>query len=44
LLLDIHAARFLGPAARVFNDLMAALILILAISGLWLYSAKRKSN
>lgn len=43
-ILDIHAARFLGPVATVFNDLMAALILILAISGLWLYRAKGRKN
>jgi uncharacterized iron-regulated membrane protein len=44
LLLDLHAARFLGPLAVVFSDLMAALILVLALSGLWLYRAKRKAN
>jgi len=43
-LLDLHAARFLGPAAKFFNDLMAAFILILAVSGLWMYLAKRKKN
>jgi hypothetical protein len=41
LLLDVHAARFLGPVARWFNDLMAVLILVLAGSGAWLYRAKR---
>ena len=41
LLLDLHAARFLGPAARWFNDLMGGLILVLAASGAWLYRAKR---
>lgn len=40
-LLDLHAARFLGPLAKAFNDLMAALILVLAVSGIWLYRAKR---
>ena len=43
-LLDIHAARFLGPVASVFNDLMAAFILILAISGLWLYRVKGRNS
>jgi hypothetical protein len=43
-LLDMHAARFLGPLAKVFNDLMAGLILILAVSGSWLYRLKRKAN
>ena len=43
-ILDIHAARFLGPVATVFNDLMAALILILAISGLWLYWVKGRKS
>jgi len=44
LLLDLHAARFLGPAARWFNDLMAGLILVLAASGGWLYRAKRRRD
>jgi len=44
LLLDLHAARFLGPAARWFNDLMAGLILVLAASGAWLYRAKRRRD
>jgi len=43
-LLDIHAARFLGPLAKAFNDLVAALILVLAVSGVWLYRLKLKSN
>ena len=43
-LLDIHAARFLGPVASVFNDLMAAFILILAISGLWLYRVRGRNS
>jgi hypothetical protein len=43
-LLDLHAARFLGPLAKAFNDLMAGLILILAVSGAWLYRLKRKAN
>lgn len=43
-LLDIHAARFLGPAAKYFNDLMAFFILVLALSGLWLFRAKSRNN
>jgi uncharacterized iron-regulated membrane protein len=43
-MLDLHAARFLGPLASLFNDLMAAFILILAISGIWLYFVKGKKN
>lgn len=43
-LLDLHAARFLGPLAKPLNDLMAGLILLLAFSGLWLYRLKRKSS
>lgn len=43
-LLDLHAARFLGPLAKSLNDLMAGLILVLAFSGIWLYRLKRKSN
>ena len=42
--LDIHAARFLGPAAKFFNDLMAVFILILALSGLWLFRAKGRNS
>lgn len=41
LLLDLHAARFLGPLAVIFSDLMAGLILILAVTGLWLYRNTR---
>ena len=44
LLLDLHAARFLGPAARGFTDLMAALILLLVVSGLWLYRLRGRSG
>lgn len=44
LLLDLHAARFLGPAARFINDLLSGFVLLLAISGLWLYRHKRKGN
>jgi hypothetical protein len=43
LLLDLHAARFLGSSASWFNDLMAALILVLIFSGAWLYRAKRNA-
>jgi hypothetical protein len=41
-LLDAHAARFLGPAAPFFTDLMAGLILFLAISGIVLWWLKRR--
>jgi hypothetical protein len=41
LLLDLHAARFLGPVARYANDLLAGLIIVLALTGLWLYRSKR---
>ena len=44
LILDLHAARFLGPLAKIFTDLMAGLILILAVSGIWLYRLKRNGN
>ena len=44
LLLDLHAARFMGPAAKYFNDLLAALILVLALSGGWLYRSKRRRD
>lgn len=44
LLLDLHAARFLGAFARWFNDLMAGLILVLALSGIWLYRLKKNAN
>jgi hypothetical protein len=40
-LLDLHAARFLGPLAKTFTDLMGGLILLLALSGLWLWWLKR---
>jgi hypothetical protein len=43
-LLDLHAARFLGPLATWFNDLMAVLILLLAASGAWLHRLKRGGN
>lgn len=44
LLLDLHAARFLGPLAVWFNDLAAGLILLLAVTGAWLARIKRKAN
>jgi hypothetical protein len=44
LLLDLHAARFLGPGAKYVNDLLAALILVLAFSGAWLWRAKRRRD
>ena len=40
-LLDLHAARFLGPLASVFTDLMAILALLLALSGIWFWWLKR---
>lgn len=43
-MLDLHAARFLGPIAKSFNDLIAAFILILSISGIWLFRLKRNGN
>lgn len=43
-LLDLHAARFLGPLAKTFNDLSAGLILLLVASGTWLYWRRRKVN
>ncbi|MGD2130714.1 MAG: hypothetical protein PVJ17_15530, partial [Lysobacterales bacterium] len=42
LLLDLHAARFLGPMTALFTDLMAGLILFLAGSGIWLWWLKRQ--
>lgn len=44
LLLDLHAARFLGPFAKAFNDLAAGLILLLLLSGTWLYWLKRRAR
>lgn len=44
LLLDLHAARFLGPYAKAFNDLAAGLILLLLLSGTWLYWIKRRAR
>lgn len=44
LLLDLHAARFLGPLSKAFNDLAAGLILLLALSGAWLYRLKRRGD
>jgi len=43
-LLDLHAGRFLGPLAKAFNDLVAGLILVLVVSGAWLYRLKRNGN
>jgi uncharacterized iron-regulated membrane protein len=43
-LLDMHAARFLGPLAKIFTDLVAGLILVMAVSGIWLYRLKRNGN
>ena len=44
LLLDLHAARFLGPFAKAFNDIVGGLILLLALTGLWLHRLKNKAN
>ena len=44
LLLDLHAARFLGPFSKAFNDVAAVLILLLGVSGGWLHRLKRKAN
>jgi uncharacterized iron-regulated membrane protein len=42
MLLDLHAGRFLGPLlAKAFTDLMGALLLLLALSGFWLWWMKR---
>lgn len=43
-ILDLHAARFLGSFAKVFNDLMAGLILLLAVSGAWLYHIRKQNS
>ena len=42
--LDLHAARFLGSFSRLFNDLMAGLILLLALSGFWLHRMKGRQS
>ena len=44
LVLDLHAARFLGPFAKGFTDLMAILILLLAASGAWLHRVRKNAN
>jgi hypothetical protein len=43
-LLDLHAARFLSSFAKWFKDLMVGLILVLALSCVWLYRLKRNGN
>lgn len=43
-LLDLHAARFLGGLASILTDLMGGLILLLALSGLWLWWLKRPAD
>ena len=44
LFLDLHAARFLGPLSKAFNDLAAALILLLAVTGAWVHRLKSRVN
>jgi hypothetical protein len=44
LLLDLHAARFLGPFAQWFNDLVAVLILLLALSGMRMFRLRRNGQ
>lgn len=43
-LLDLHAARFLGSWTKAFNDLVAIVILLLAVSGIWLHLIKRRGG
>lgn len=45
LVLDLHAARFLGSLALWFSDFMAGLLVLLSISGIWMWwwqAARRK--
>ena len=44
LLLDLHAARFLGPLAGLFSDLMALLIVVLAVTGYWMHRLKKRRD
>jgi hypothetical protein len=44
LLLDVHAARFLGPVAPWFTDAMAAAILLLVFSGAWLSRVRNRNG
>ena len=44
LFLDLHAARFLGPFAKAFNDIAAGLILLLAVTGGWLHRLKSRAK
>lgn len=45
VVMDLHAGRFLGPLGPLFMDLMALLFIVLAVTGLVLWSKKgRKSN
>jgi len=44
LLLDLHAARFLGPLAQAFTDLMAATIVLLVLSGAWLSRIRNRNG
>lgn len=43
-LLDLHAARFLGPFTKTFNDIVALMVLLLAASGFWMHRIKSRSN
>lgn len=44
LLLDTHAARFLGPFAKAFNDIVAGAILLLVISGFGLHILRKRND
>jgi hypothetical protein len=41
ILLDIHSGRFFGALGVVLVDIMAILFLLMAITGLWIWSRKR---
>ena len=44
VLLDLHSGRVLGSAGVLLVDAAAILFLLLAISGLWLWSRRRTST
>jgi len=44
LMLDLHAARFLGPLAPWFNDLVGLLMLLIVVSGIRLFRLKGRGN